>query len=396
MNCIAIVGASLAGLNAALALREEGFEGRLVIVGDEHRRPYDRPPLSKEIVRGEWEVARTNLAFEEAHLRAEWRLGVAATHLRAAERVLGFSDGVEEQFDGIVIATGAAPRRIPGHLLGGVHVLRTLDAALGLQADLQAGPQNVVVVGGGFIGQEVAASCRGLGLTVTMVEAMLPAQAALGHAVALRLADMHRGQGVTLKSDCGVQDLQGNGRVSCVRLSDGDKLTADVVVIGIGVTPNTGWLEGSGLFVDNGILCDETCLAAPGIVAAGDVARWPNHRFGEVRRVEHWDNAIRQAKHAARRLLAEEGSAAAVEPYRPVPWVWSDQYGRKLQLVGSTLAHEEVQIVPGDEAGDRFVALYRRGDRLTGAFGMNSAGRILHYRKMLESSPLWEDVVAAA
>jgi len=190
-----------------------------------------------------------------------------------------------------------------------------------------------------------------------------------------------------------VAALEGHDRLEGVRLSDGSVIPATVAVVGIGVHPATEWLEGSGLTLDNGVLCDETCLAAPGIVACGDIARWPNRRYGEFRRVEHWDNAVRMAVHAARRLLAEDGTPGATLPYTPVPWFWSDQYGAKFQLVGSAYDHHEVRIASD---GDKLLALFRRDNRLTAVFGMSNAKRILTFRKLLENDPSWHEGLAAA
>uniref|UniRef100_UPI0035CAC351 NAD(P)/FAD-dependent oxidoreductase n=1 Tax=uncultured Sphingomonas sp. TaxID=158754 RepID=UPI0035CAC351 len=395
MQSIAIVGASLAGLNAAETLRRQGFAGRLVMIGNEPHKPYDRPPLSKEIARGEWPIGRVNLPLDPLLDDVEWRLGSGATALEAATRTLAFGDGSAERFDGIVLATGAEPRRLPGADMLGVHVLRTLEDAVALRDDLQRSGCRIVVVGAGFIGQEAAASARKLNLPVTMIEAVAPAVHVLGHDIGMIMADIHRKRGVDLRLGVAVAAFEGTGRLQRVHLSDGSFIDADVAVLGIGVTPNTTWLEGSGLTIDNGIICDESCLAAPGIVAAGDVARWPNHRYGELRRIEHWDNAVRQAEHAALRLLAEDGG---MHPgaYAPVPWFWSDQYGFKLQLVGSPVAHDEVRIVFGSGDEEKFVALYRRGDRLTAALGLAATGKLLKFRKLLESDPSWEDALALA
>lgn len=387
---IAIVGASLAGLNAGLELRRQGYTGRLVVIGDEPHRPYDRPPLSKELLRGDWDDAQADLRFEEAELAAEWWLGKRATSLDAATHTIGFDDGTSAAFPGgIVIAAGAAPRVLPGADLAGVHVLRSRDDAAELRASL-AGATSVAVIGAGFVGQEVAASCRKLGLAVTMIEATAPARHVLGDTLAHRIADLHRAQGVDVRLDVAVAALEGDaGRLTGVRLSDGSLVPADVAVVGIGVAPNTGWLDGSGLVIDNGIVCDETCLAAPGIVACGDIARWPNRRYGELRRVEHWDNAVRMGGHAARRLLDD-----ATGPYTPVPWFWSDQYGLKMQLVGSGFDHHEVRVI--DDADGKLLALFRRDDRLTGAFAIANTKRVLTFRRLLENDPSWADGLAAA
>lgn len=394
-GAIAIVGASLAGLNAGLELRRCGFNGRLAIFGEEPHRPYDRPPLSKEMLRGEWSESEIALRFEEAELGAEWRLGERVAGLDVEALALRLDDGREEAFPGgVVIATGAAPRVLPGASLTGVHVLRSMDDMRALREDLSRGPNRVAVIGGGFIGQEVAASCRAMGLDVTMIEAAAPSQHVVGHDVAIRLADWHKSRGVDMRLGVSVAALEGEGRLQAVHMSDGSMIEADVAVVGIGVKPNVAWLEESGLTLDNGVVCDETCLAAPGIVAAGDVACWPNQRYGELRRVEHWDNAIRQAVHAARRLLASPGEAEFTAPYRPVPWFWSDQYGSKLQLVGSPINHDEVRIVGNDQRTDRFLALYRRGEELGAVFGINSAKRILGFRRDLDAGLSWQQGLA--
>ena len=395
-GAIAIVGASLAGLNAAVELRRLGFTGRLTIIGDEPQKPYDRPPLSKELLRGDWVTEQADLRFDERELNAEWWLGRRAASLDATRLSIGFSDGSAAEFPGgIVIATGAAPRTLPGATLPGVHVLRSLADMLALRSQFGDGCR-VAVIGAGFVGQEVAASCRQMGLPVTMIEATAPSRHVVGGDVAQHIATIHRRHGVDVRLGVSVAALEGDAGLEAVRLSDGSAVPATVAVVGIGVHPNTEWLESSGLVLDNGILCDETCLAAPRVVACGDVARWPNRRYAEFRRVEHWDNAVRMAAHAARRLLAEPGSAAATMPYTPVPWFWSDQYGLKLQLVGSAVGHDEVRIVDDPDGGDKLLALYRRGDRLVAVLGISNAKRILGFRKLLEHDPSWHEGLGAA
>jgi 3-phenylpropionate/trans-cinnamate dioxygenase ferredoxin reductase component len=399
---IAVVGASLAGLRAAEELRARGHDGRIVVVGDEIHPPYDRPPLSKQVLAGEWEADRLPLTvFHEAGLDGlgiDWRLGTRATALDLDRRTIAVEDGDPVPYDGLIVATGATPRRLPGtgHLAG-VHTLRTLDDCLDVRRALDEGPHRVVVVGGGFIGAEVAATCRTRGLDVTLLEALpVPLGRALGDEIGAVMADLHRDHGVDVRLGVGVEgldgtgDADGGGRVERVRLADGSVVEADLVVVGVGVIPNTGWLEGSGLTLDNGVVCDETTLAAPGVVAAGDVARWPSRRFGELMRVEHWDNAITMGAHAARRLLGE------VEPYDPVPWFWSDQYDRKIQLAGRSADADEVRIVDGSTGERRFVALYRRGDRITGVLAMNRPRPLLAYRKLIERGATWDEALAEA
>ena len=393
MNDIVIAGASLAGARAAETLREEGFGGSIRIVGEEDRPPYDRPPLSKQVLAGEWDADRATIPVPVDDLDVEWLLGRRASSLDVADRRIGLDGGDTLDFDGLVIATGARPRRLPGtEGLAGVHVVRTLDDSLGLRADLDAAPDRVVVIGAGFIGAEVAATCRGLGLAVTMIEAMpVPLVRALGEEMGAACAEIHRDHGVDLRLGVGVAGLRGDQRVEAVELADGTVVPADVVVVGIGVVPNTEWLEGSGLTIADGVVCDETCLAAPGIVAAGDVARWPNPRFGVDMRVEHWDNALDQGAAAARRLLAgDEGGV----PYAPVPWFWSDQYDRKIQLAGRPAPDDEVRVVIGSVEERRFVALYGRAGRLVGVLGMNRPRHVMQYRMKIEQGITWDDALA--
>jgi 3-phenylpropionate/trans-cinnamate dioxygenase ferredoxin reductase subunit len=322
-------------------------------------------------------------------LGIEWRLGIAARALDLAARRIELDDGSAVAFDGLVIATGARVRTLPGQPRhAGIHTLRTLDDCLALRADLDATPSRVVVVGAGFIGAEVAATARQRGLDVTLLEALeVPLQRVLGDRMGAVCADLHRDQGVDLRLSSGVDAFveDGNGRVAGVVLSDGTTVEADVVVVGVGVVPNTEWLEGSGLTIDNGVVCDETCLAAPGVVAAGDVARWPNRRFDEVMRVEHWENAQEQGAHAARRLLGDTA------PYEPVPWFWSDQYDRKIQLAGRSGPSDEVRIVDGSIAERRFVAIYGRAGKLVGVLGMNRPRPVMQYRQLIADGAAWDE-----
>lgn len=396
LETIAVVGGSLAGLRGAEALRRLGFGGRLILIGEESREPYDRPPLSKEILRGDREPEQISLAKPEnfAALELDLRLGRRATALEVGARYLTLDDGERIEYDGALLATGAAARRLPtGNVTSGVHVLRTLDDALALRTELDASPR-VAVVGAGFIGAEVAASCRARGLDVTLIEALpLPLANAIGPEVGQVIADEHRDQGVTLKLGVGVAGFEGEGRVSGVRLADGSSVAADVVVVGIGVTPNTEWLADSGLQLENGIVCDETCAtSAPSVVAAGDVARWTNPLFDESMRIEHWTNAVEQANHAAQRLLEGESVGA----FSPVPFVWSDQYERKIQSVGRIRPDDEVSIVHGSVEDRRFVALYGRKGKLSGAIGLNRVRQLMGYRRAIGEGMLFEQAVIEA
>ena len=397
LRTVVVVGASLAGLRATEALRREGFDGRIVLVGAEAHLPYDRPPLSKQLLAGEWEpqeLALRRAPYDE--LDVELRLGVRATALDAAARVVTLEGGETLPFDGALLATGAAPRTLPGTPdLDGIFVLRTVDDALDLRARLDAAPR-VVVVGAGFIGSEVAATCRGRGLHVTVLEALpAPLVRGLGPVLGMVCGDLHRDHGVDLRLGVGVTAIEGDGRVERVRLDDGATVEADVVVVGIGVAPVTDWLEGSGLVLDNGVVCDETLLAAPGIVAAGDVARWPNPLFdGEMMRLEHWTNAAEQGVAAARRLLVGEGDEP--EPYAPVPFVWSDQYDRKIQTVGHFRGDDEMEVVYGTLDERRFVSVFGRDGRLVGALGFSMPAKVMQYRKMIEERATFAAAVERA
>ena len=396
-DSITIVGASLAGIRAAETLRRDGFAGRITLVGDEPHAPYDRPPLSKQFLAGAWDESRTALLADDKldALDLDLRLGTAAQSFHLASRTLTFADGSSEVVDGLLIATGATPRTLPGTAgLQGVHTLRTLADARALRDAFDAGPSRVVVIGAGFIGAEVAATARGRGIPVTLVEALpVPLGRVLGTEMGELMADVHREHGVDLRLGVGVEALEGHPLVERVRLTDGSVIDAEVVVVGVGVVPNTGWLEGSGLTIDNGVVCDATTLAAPGVTAAGDVARWYNPRFDETARVEHWDHAIEMAAHAARRLLVADADAV---PFEPVPFFWSDQYDRKIQLAGRARHDDIVEIVTGSLEERRFAAIYGRGGRIVAVLGMNRPRHVMQYRNLIAQRATWDDALAFA
>ncbi|MGH9050053.1 MAG: NAD(P)/FAD-dependent oxidoreductase [Acidimicrobiia bacterium] len=395
LRSVVVVGASLAGLRAAEALRHQGFDGRITMVGAEHHLPYDRPPLSKELLAGKWEPDQLGLRRQPYdELALDWRLGRRAVHLELADRAVELDDGERLHFDGAVLATGSTPRQLPGTPpLAGIFTLRTLDDSLAIRAELDGGPR-VVVVGAGFIGSEVASTCRERGLDVTVLEALpVPLVRGLGPVLGGVLGDLHRDHGVRLRCNAVVEGFDGDGRVERVRLADGTAIDADVVVVGVGVFPETRWLEDSGLILDDGVVCDQTCRAAPGVVAAGDVTRWPNALFGgSPMRLEHWTNATEQGVHAAHALLAGE----AAEPFAPVPFVWSDQYGTKIQTVGDVGADDDIEIGHGSLEERRFVALFGRGSRLVGALGFSRPRQVMQYRRMIEQRTSFDDAVAHA
>ncbi|MGN6695661.1 MAG: NAD(P)/FAD-dependent oxidoreductase [Aquihabitans sp.] len=395
---IVIVGASLAGLRAAETLRSEGFTGTITLIGDEPHEPYDRPPLSKQVLRGEWDGERVVLpAGRNEALDLTWERGVAATGLDLEWRTVALADGRALPFDGLVIATGAAPRHIPGtEHLPGVFALRTIDDATAVRDALDAGATRVVVVGAGFIGAEVAASCRERGVEVTMVEPLpAPLARVLGPEMGEIVADLHRDHGVDLRVGTGVESIaEGAGGAPLrVQLTDETVVDADLVVVGIGVSPNTSWLHASGLLLEDGVLCDDTTLAAPGVVACGDVARWPNRLFDEAMRVEHWEHALDMGAHAARRLLAGDGPG---EPFAPVPFFWSDQYDRKIQLAGRVRPTDRIEVVAGTIEERKFCALYGRDGRVVGALTMNMPARVIRYRRQIAEGLGWDDALAAA
>jgi 3-phenylpropionate/trans-cinnamate dioxygenase ferredoxin reductase subunit len=395
MRHVAIIGASLAGLSAAESFREHGFDGTITVVDRNPALPSDRPPLSKQVLAGTMEGAAAHqpLAGQLDGFDLDLRLGVGAAALRLRDRTVELDDGSSLTVDGVVLATGATPRRLATDLAG-VHVLRDLHESLAIKADLDAGASRVAVIGAGFIGAEVAATCRERGVEVTMIEAQSrPMQRVLPGPIGEFVADLHRDHGVDVRLGVGVDELVGSGRVTGVRLDDGTMVDADVVVVGIGVLPATSWLEGSGLDVANGIGCDETCLAAPGVVAAGDLARWPNPRYGEVMRVEQWEHAIEQGSYAARRLLVGDGA----EPFAPIPWFWSDQYDRKIQVAGRVGPDDEVRVVVGSIEERRFVAIFRRGDRCVAVLGVNRPAQVMRTRMaMLADGGLsWDAALAS-
>jgi NADPH-dependent 2,4-dienoyl-CoA reductase/sulfur reductase-like enzyme len=398
-SSIVIVGASLAGLRAAEEIRHLGHKGAVVVMGDELHAPYDRPPLSKQLLSGKWDVARIHHHAPEKldTLGLEFRLGRRATGLDTQARTVSCSDGSEVHYDGLVIATGARARWLPGtEGMAGVRTLRTLDDCLGLRADLQriGGAARLVVIGAGFIGAEVAATCHGLGADVTIVEALpTPLAGAIGEQMGEACAGLHRDAGVALRVGVGVERVVPSSdgtSATVVHLTDGTALPADVVVVGIGVEPVVDWLGDSGVSLDNGVVCDDRLFAADNVVAAGDVARWTHVGLGEDIRIEHWTNAAEGGAVAARNLMV--GSAAA-ESYAPVPFFWSDQYGAKIQVIGRPRPEDEVVVVDGTVQDRKLVALYRRGDRLSAALAISRPRQLMAYRPLLDAGASFDDAL---
>jgi NADPH-dependent 2,4-dienoyl-CoA reductase/sulfur reductase-like enzyme len=382
---IVVVGASAAGLAVVETLRREGCDAPITLIGDEIHAPYDRPPLSKQILASQWEADRLPLRTpaELAPLDLDLRLGAAATGLDLPARTVHLADGGEARFATLVVATGVRPRRLPGQ---GAHVLRSLDDALRLRGRLGPG-RRLVVVGAGFLGAEAAAVARSLGCAVTMLE---PAPVPLAHAIGAEIGELlsqaHREHGVDLRTGVTVAAVGDDG----VRLADGTLIEADEVLVAIGSLPNTEWLDGSGLTVADGVVCDEFSCAAPGVYAAGDVARWHNPLFGVSMRIEHRTNAAEQGMAVARNLLRPE----ARKPFAPVPYFWSDQYDMKIQAYGYLRGHDEVRVVDGDLGERKFVAVYRRADRLVGALAVGMPPKTLRaWRQAVATGALWAEAV---
>ncbi|MFD0001219.1 NAD(P)/FAD-dependent oxidoreductase [Streptomyces sp. NPDC127178] len=385
MRTVAVVGASLAGLSAARSLRRQGYDGRLVVIGDELHRPYDRPPLSKEFLAGT--LGETELALEtdDEDLRAEWLLGSRAVGLDRTERTVRLADGHEVRADGVVLATGAAARTLPGSEgLSGVHTLRTLDDARALRDELARGGR-LVVIGGGFIGAEVASTAYALGLDVTVVEvAPTPLAGPLGETMGAVVSALHADHGVRLLCGVGVKGLSGETRVDAVLLEDGRSLPADIVVVGVGASPCVQWLDGSGVELDNGVKCGadgRTSLA--GVVAVGDCANWYDPRAGFHRRVEHWTGARERPDAAVAALLA--GGAVAPGVPRP-PYFWSDQYGVKIQFVGHAAGADSVTVEAGATDDRDVLAVYRRAGDPVAVLGMNQPRLFTRWRKQLAAA----------
>jgi 3-phenylpropionate/trans-cinnamate dioxygenase ferredoxin reductase component len=391
---IVVAGAALAGLRAAETLRRDGFDGTVTVVGAEPHLPYDRPPLSKQFLSGEWDMERIALRPPEFYeeMQLDLLLGAELTGLDTAARTVSLGSGERVPYDGLVIATGSRSYLPDGWVREGVRELRTLDDAAALRDALAAKPR-LAVVGGGLIGCEVAATARRAGIDVTVVEMMsAPLYKAVGSQIGDAVARIHRDEGVCFRFGVGVAAIEGGERVEQVLLSDGTSIQADIVLVGIGARPATGWLAGSGLRVANGVICDSRCAAAEQVVAAGDVASWLNHRYGHQTRVEHWTNASEQGIAAAQRLLRGE----VVVPYRPVPYFWSDQYDLKLQVAGWVHPDSEMVVAHGSLDDRRFVALYGFQDKLMAVATGNWPRLLAHYRRLLTEEATWEEALQSA
>ncbi len=416
-STVVVVGASLAGWRAVETLRAEGFRGQLTLVGEELHLPYDRPPLSKQVLAGTWPPEKAVLADTKRtdELRVREILGRRAVHLDTDGHKVELDDGSVLQADAIVLATGAAPRRLADtEALGprdGLFTLRTLDDSVALRAAVTAVEgTRVVVIGAGFIGAEVASTCAAMGCRVTVLEMLeIPLSNVLGPMIGAHGASLHRAHGVDLRTGVSVVGVRqsaragdgsavaggGGGGPLVVELAGGEAVGADVVVVGIGVAPSVGWLEGSGVTLQDGVVCDDRLFAADGVVAAGDLARWAWRHDGaeELIRIEHWTIAAEAGVAAARSLLAGRAEAAS---FTPVPYFWSDQFGIRFQVLGSPGGDDEVAIVDGSLEEGKFLALFGRAGRLRGAMAIGRPRQLMGFRPLLQNGCGWDEAVAHA
>lgn len=380
---VVIVGGGLAAARTAEQLRRAEYAGPVTIVSDEEHLPYDRPPLSKEVLRAELDETTLKPADFYAEKDITLVLRNGARSVDTAAQTVTLADGSQLGYDELVIATGLVPKRIRSFPdLAGIHVLRNVDESLALRRE-SADARRAVVIGAGFIGCEVAASLRKLGVDVVLVEPQpAPLASVLGEQIGALVTRMHKAEGVDVRCGVGVDSVAGDSRVRSVTLSDGQQIDADLVVVGIGSHPATDWLEGSGIAVDNGVVCDHVGRASvPHVWAIGDVASWRDGTKGQVR-VEHWSNVADQARVLVPALLGQDAPAAV-----SVPYFWSDQYDVKIQALGEPEATDTVHVVEDD--GRKFLAYYERDGVVVGVVGGGMPGKVMKVRaKIAAGAPI--------
>ncbi len=390
---IVVVGASAAGLTTVEALRADGFDGELTLIGAESHLPYDRPPLSKAVLCGD--LDGTGVALLPADrwppLEVDLRLGVAATRLDTDRKLIGLADGGTVPYDRLVIATGVRPRRfeLRAEDHGGpeIQLFRTVDDALALRERARSA-RRVLIIGASFLGTEIAASLTKQGVPVVLADPAPGPLAALGPELSAMIAELHREHGVDLRCGAAVTGFEPHPDGWVARLSDGSAVITDCVVAAIGAEPVIEWLAGSGLDLSAGVVCDSRLRAAPDVYAAGDIAAWPDPDGGRPIRVEHRMNATEQAIRVARNLLGAD------EPYAPTAYFWTDQYDLKLQSYGTFRPEDPRLLVQGSLADRRFVMLVRRGDRVAGAIGCRLPRDLLRYRRLVAARAPWSEAVA--
>ena len=384
---IVIVGGGLAATRTAEQLRRSEYTGPITIVSDEDHLPYDRPPLSKEVLRAEVDDVTLKPAefYEENDITV--LLGNGARSVDTSAQSVTLADGSDLGYDELVIATGLVPKTIPSFPdLQGIRVLRSLEESMALR-EHAGSAQQAVVVGAGFIGCEVAASLRGLGVNVVLVEPQpTPLASVLGEQIGALVSRLHRAEGVDVRCDVGVAEVRGTDHVEQVVLSDGTELDADLVVVGIGSTPATEWLQDSGVELDNGVVCDDAGrTGTPHVWAIGDVASW-RHPVGHQVRVEHWSNVADQARVLVPAMLGKEIPATV-----SVPYFWSDQYDVKIQCLGEPQADDTVHVVADD--GRKFLAFYERDGVVAGVVGGGMPGKVMKVRSKIAAGAPIADVL---
>ncbi len=381
-----IVGGSVGGIRAAQALRSQGFAGEIAVIDAEPHVPYDKPPLSKGFLNGAIGFDRIQLISEKELNDSEVSLllGQRAVGIDVSGKMVLLEGGQRISYDDLVIATGVRARPSPWNAADGVHLLRTLDDAQSLKRDLLES-SSVVVVGGGFIGAEVAATASKLGLLVSIVDPLaVPIGRILGDEVGERFIGLHHANGVSTHFGTGVESISGSRGNLVVRLTNGVHLSGDIVVVGIGAIPNVEWLASSGLVLDNGVVCDEFSRAVgqANIYGLGDVARWHHPGLRRLVRVEHWTNAVEQAACVARNIVNPSNPVS----YSPVPYVWSDQYDWKIQIAGETSDASRCTLVEDHANLNRFAAVYADGAGFySGIVTVNWPRAMIQCRKLLET-----------
>lgn len=390
MRNIVVVGASLAAVHAIEGLRERGYEHGITLVGAEPHLPYTRPPLSKESLAGTQDYESLRLHPQEWYDEHGVRLllGSPVTGLDTRARELVTQAGATVEYDGLVIATGSAARSLtlPGASTP-VTTLRTLDDSRGLGSHLAAG-QHLVIIGAGFVGLEVAATARQLGLEVTVVEVeRAPLTRVFGETVGSWFRGLHERHGVRIRCGSHLESVEPTAEGTTLQFRDGERVHGDYVIAGVGACPSVEWLRGSDVEVANGVVCrPDLRTSVPGVVAAGDVAHWRNPLFGEEMRVEHWTNAVEQGRHSAGTLLGDR------TPFEAVPYFWTDQFDAKARFVGC--AHPDDDLVIERADATSLVALYGRAGVLRGAVCVGSPRLLAHYREAIAQRAAWEDHVA--
>ena len=403
MKKIVVIGASLAGLRAVETLRSNGFTDDIVVVDSADRILYDRPPLSKKFLAGDWDADRIALrkAEEIAKLNAQWLTNTAATHLDTAGRLITTSTNDTISYDACIIATGGVVRHLANQPNArGIHTLRTIDDAEKLRDRLTPG-KNLVVIGAGFIGLEAAATAKSKGCNVTVLEGLpAPLIRALGEEMGRLVTRVHDANGVNIRCNVRVESIVADENVSGVRIINelgvSELVSADEVLVGIGVAPATAWLADSTVTINDGIVCDAQLQCAPGVFAAGDVARWPNALFTDIEpnmRVEHWTTASEQGAHAALNALAHINGTEQTA-FSTVPFFWSDQFTARIQFLGRATNATDIRVVAGSPDDGRFAAAYFANDRLIGVLGVSMPKAVMPARKLLETHTSTADALA--